>query len=100
MTFRYRSTTVEKTRSFSMRVPTATSPRQQLNVEKPSIVSCDFRGKISAPRSKSAIVDLGLVPLALPKNSEQGGGVIESVSGLISQKTVFYNVLMIVEESE
>ena len=101
LTFRYRSTVVEKTRSFSMRVPTSTSPRQQLNVEKPSIVSCDFRGKISVPRSKGAIIDLGLVPLAPPqksKNNEQGG-VLESVSGLLSQKSVFYNVLLIIEEN-
>jgi hypothetical protein len=98
VTFRYRSTIVEKTRSFSIRVPTSTSPRQQLSVEKPSIVSCDFRGKISVPRSKSAIVDLGLVPLALPPRSSEQGGLIGSVSSLISQKSVFYNVLLIIEE--
>ena len=101
LTFRYRSTVVEKTRTFSMRVPTSTSPRQQLNVEKPSIVSCDFRGKISVPRSKGAIIDLGLVPLAPPpksKNNEQNG-VLESVSGLLNQKSVFYNVLLIIEEN-
>ena len=84
---------------FSMRVPTATSPRQQLNVEKPSIVSCDFRGKFSIPRSKGAIIDLGLVPLAPPLKKNEPNGVLESVSGLLSQKSVFYNVLLIVEEN-
>ena len=99
LTFRYRSTVVEKTKMFSMRVPTATSPRQQLNVEKPSIVSCDFRGKFSIPRSKGAIIDLGLVPLAPPLKKNEPNGVLESVSGLLSQKSVFYNVLLIVEEN-
>lgn len=99
LTFRYRSTVVEKMKSFSMRVPTPTSPRQQLNVEKPSIVSCDFRGKISIPRTRAAIIDLGLVPIALPKKTNEQGNVIESVSGLISQKSAFYNVLLVIEEA-
>ena len=101
LTFRYRSTVVEKARTFSMRVPTSTSPRQQLNVEKPSIVSCDFRGKISVPRSKGAIIDLGLVPLAPPtkKKNNEPNGALESISGFLSQKSVFYDVLLVIEEN-
>lgn len=95
---RYRSTVVEKTKTFSMRVPTSTSPRQQLNVEKPSIVSCDFSCKISSPRSKRVVVDLGLAPLTPPQKTAEQNGVLESVSGLLSQKSVFYDVIILVEE--
>lgn len=96
VTFRYRATAVERVKSFSLRVPTITSPRQQLNVEKPSIVSCDIKGKVSIPRTKGAIIDLGLVPIILPKKEEESQSVLESVSEFITTKAVFYDVLIFI----
>lgn len=100
VTFRYRATAVERIKSFSLRVPTTTSPRQQLNVEKPSIVSCDIKGKVSVPRAKGAIIDLGLVPIILPKREEESQGVLESVSGLITTKAVFHDVLIFIMDKD
>ena len=83
-----------------MKVPTPTQPRQQLNVEKPMIVSCDFRGKIAFPRSKSAIIDLGLIPIILPNKGGESAGFVESVSNLVSPKTIYYDVLLLIEEAK
>lgn len=98
--FRYRATVVERSKTFSMKVPTPTQPRQQLNVEKPMIVSCDFRGKIAFPRSKSAIIDLGLIPIILPNKGGESAGFVESVSNLVSPKTIYYDVLLLIEEAK
>ena len=98
--FRYRATVVERAKTFSLRVPTPTSPRQQLSVEKPMIVSCDFRGKTSFERTKCAIVDLGLVPLILPKKDGESSGFVESVSNLVAPKSVYYDVLLIIGDAE
>lgn len=98
--FRYRATVVERTKTFSLKVPTPTQPRQQLNVEKPMIVSCDFRGKVAFSRSKSAIIDLGLIPLILPSKGTDNSGLVESVSNLVSSKPIFYDVLLLVEEAK
>lgn len=95
---RYRATVVEKTATFGMRVPTSTAPRQRLEVERPSIVSCDFRAKLAFPRTKGAILDLGAVPLILPKAAESGG-VVESVARFVAPQTAFYNVVIFLEEA-
>lgn len=97
--FRYNATVVQKTKTFSMRVPTASAPRQQLEVQRPEIVSCDFRGRIAVPRSKAAIVDLGMVPLNLTKkaNETSGTGFMESVSNIVSSKSAYYNVLILID---
>ncbi len=99
--FQYNSTVVEKMKSFSMHVPTPSAPRQQLEIQRPEIVSCDIRGRISIPRSKSAIIDLGMVPLALNKkgNGESNGGLMGSVSNMFS-KSAFYDVLLIINTVE
>ncbi len=98
--FRYRATAVERIKTFSLRVPTVTSPRQQLNVEKPSIVSCDIKGKVSIPRPEGAIIDLGLVPIILPKKEEEPQSVLESVSDFITTKAVFYDVLLFILDKD
>ncbi len=101
VTFRYNATVVERTKTFGMRVPTTTSPRQQLEVERPHIVSCDVCGKISFPRTKSFIVDLGMVPLTGAKKiNDSKGGVAESVSNFVGVKTSFYDVLIIFDSDE
>ncbi|MDO5309095.1 MAG: hypothetical protein Q4G03_06330 [Planctomycetia bacterium] len=98
--FRYRCTVVEKWRALAMRVPTPAAPRQQLNVEKPSIVSCDFRGKISIPQGKCAIIDLGMVPMVLPKKETESNGIMDSVTNLTAKKGVYYDVLILIEPVE
>ncbi|MBR4832711.1 MAG: hypothetical protein IKU86_00050 [Thermoguttaceae bacterium] len=95
---RHRATVVEKTTTFGLRVPTETAPRQRLDVERPSIVSCDVRVKLAFPRAKGAILDLGAVPLILPKTSETGG-VVGSVSRIVAPPSSFYNVVVFVEEA-
>ena len=83
-----------------MRVPTATAPRQQLEVQRPEIVSCDIFVKTSTPRGKSTIIDLGMVPLAGIKKTESNGGLVDSVSELVSSKSAFYDVLVLIEATE
>jgi hypothetical protein len=95
---RYRATVVEKTAKFGMRVPTSTAPRQRLEVERPSIVSCDVRVKLAFPRTKGAILDLGAVPMILPKGAE-ASGIVESVSRFVAPQTAFYNVVVFLEEA-
>ncbi len=95
---RYRATVVEKTATFGMRVPTPTAPRQRLEVERPSIVSCDVRAKLAFPRTKGAILDLGAVPMVLPKAAETSG-IVESVSRFVAPQTAFYNVVVFLEEA-
>ena len=95
---RYRATVVEKTSTFGMRVPTSTAPRQRLEVERPSIVSCDVRAKLAFPRTKGAILDLGAVPMILPKTAE-AGGIVESVSRFVAPQSAFYNVVVFLEEA-
>lgn len=95
---RYRATVVEKTSTFGMRVPTSTAPRQRLEVERPSIVSCDVRMKLAFPRTKGAILDLGAVPMILPKGAE-ASGIVESVSRFVAPQTAFYNVVVFIEEA-
>lgn len=99
--FRYSATVVEKMRSFNMRVPTAVAPRQQLEVERPQIVSCDISGRIAFPRTKCVIVDLGMTPLAgVRRESEPKGGLTESVSEIVGSKSAFYDVLIIVASAD
>ncbi|MBP5621710.1 MAG: hypothetical protein J6X44_06825 [Thermoguttaceae bacterium] len=101
VTFRYSATVVEKMRTFNMRVPTAVAPRQQLEVERPQIVSCDVSGRIALPRSKGVIVDLGMTPLAgVKKENEPKGALTESVSGIVGSKSAFYDVLIIVNGAD
>ena len=95
---RYRATVVEKTATFGMRVPTSTAPRQRLEVERPSIVSCDVRMKLAFPRTKGAILDLGAVPMILPKTAE-AGGIVENVSRFVAPQSAFYNVVVFLEET-
>ncbi len=95
---RHRATVVEKTTTFGARVPTETAPRQRLDVERPSIVACDARVKLAFPRAKGAILDLGAVPLILPKSSEPGG-VVGSVSRFVAPPSIFYNVVVFIEET-
>lgn len=96
---RYRATVVEKTSTFGMRVPTSTAPRQRLEVERPSIVACDVRTKLAFPRTKGAILDLGAVPMILPKTAE-ASGIVESVSRFVAPQSAFYNVVVFLEEAE
>lgn len=95
---RYRATVVEKTATFGMRVPTETAPRQRLEVERPSIVSCDVRAKLAFPRTKGAILDLGAVPMILPKTAE-ASGIVGSVSRFVAPQTAFYNVVVFLSET-
>jgi hypothetical protein len=95
---RYRATVVEKTATFGMRVPTSTAPRQRLEVERPSIVSCDVRAKLAFPRTKGAILDLGAVPMILPKAAESSG-IVGSVSRFVAPQSAFYNVVVFLEET-
>lgn len=95
---RYRATVVEKTATFGLRVPTSTAPRQRLEVERPSIVACDVRVKLAFPRTKGAILDLGAVPMILPKAAESGG-IVESVSRFVAPQSAFYNVVVFLEEA-
>lgn len=95
---RFRATVVEKTTTFGLRVPTETAPRQRLDVERPSIVSCDVRAKLAFPRAKGAILDLGAAPLILPKASESGG-VVGSVSRFVAPPSIFYSVVVFIEEA-
>ena len=99
--FRYRSTVVDRTKTFGLRVPTPAAPRQQLNVEKPMIISCDFRGKVAFERSHCAIIDLGMTPFTLPKkNGASETGLVETMSNLVAPKTVFYDVLLIISQTD
>ncbi len=95
---RYRATVVEKTATFGMRVPTETAPRQRLEVERPAIVSCDVRAKLAFPRTKGAILDLGAVPMVLPKTAESGG-IVGSVSRFVAPQSAFYNVVVFFSEA-
>lgn len=95
---RYRATVVEKTSTFGLRVPTETAPRQRLEVERPSIVSCDFRAKLAFPRTKGAILDLGAVPMILPKTAE-ANGIVGSVSRFVAPQSAFYNVVVFLVEA-
>jgi len=95
---RYRATVVEKTATFGMRVPTEAAPRQRLEVERPTIVSCDVRAKLAFPRAKGAILDLGAVPMILPKAAE-ASGIVGSVSRFVAPQTAFYNVVVFLAET-
>ncbi len=97
--FRYNATVVEKTKTFSLRVPTSTAPRQQLEVERPAIVSCDVKGKIGTLRSKAAIVDLGLVPMT-PPNKNERAGVVAAITKFVAPQSAFYDVIFIIEENK
>ncbi len=95
---RYRATVVEKTATFGLRVPTETAPRQRLEVERPSIVSCDVRAKLAFPRTKGAILDFGAVPMILPKTAE-ASGIVGSVSRFVAPQSAFYNVVVFLVEA-
>ena len=95
---RYRATVVEKTSTFGLRVPTSTAPRQRLEVERPSIVSCDVRTKLAFPLTNGAILDLGAVPMILPKTAE-ASGIVGSVSRFVAPQTAFYNVVVFLKEA-
>ncbi|MBQ9873911.1 MAG: hypothetical protein IJM30_05570 [Thermoguttaceae bacterium] len=97
LSFRYQATVVERMKTFSMRVSTESSPRAQLTVERPEIASCDISGKISVPRSKAAIIDLGMVPFVGGKKESENGGLVESVSNIVSSKSAFYDVVIFVD---
>ncbi len=95
LTFRFRSTVVEKTKAYSVKIPT--EPRLQLTAERPVVLSSDFRGKVAFARSKAAIVDLGVVPLPIPKKNASSD-LIDNLSEIVGAKTAFCNVLIFIEE--
>ena len=98
--FHYIATVIERSRSFDVRIPTATMPRQQLEVERPEIVSCDITGKISITKSMSAIIDLGMVPLSLTKKVEPSKGLVDRVTELATSNSPFYNVLIFISRTD
>lgn len=98
-TFRYSATVVERMKTFNMRVPTTVAPRQQLQVERPQIVSCEIMGKISLPSAKSAIIDLGMVPLTGIKKESESTSLVDSVSNIVSTRSAFYDVLILIDSA-
>ena len=97
VSFHYQATVVERMKTFNLRLPTNLAPRQQLMVERPQIVSCDVVGRISLPVTKTAIIDLGMVPLVVAKKENDSGGLVESALNVVSTKSAFYDVLILVD---
>lgn len=89
------STVIEKMHTFPLRIPTSQSPRQQLNGETPQIAAREVKEKISFPRDRILLIDLGLVPIPEP-TKEDGSGFGDSISKIISGKSIWRNLLVFV----
>ena len=94
--FSCQSTAVEKTHTFPLKVPTASSPRQQLTAEVPQIVSREIKDKISFPKDKILLLDLGMIPFA-PETRSESAGIAGGLSKVIGAKPLWRNVLIFVQ---
>ena len=89
------STVVEKMHSFALRIPTSQSPRQQLNGETPQIATREVEEKISFPRDRILLIDLGLVPIP-EKTNGQEPGLGDSLSKIMGGKSLWRDLLVFV----
>ena len=94
--FSCRSTAIEKMHSFSLKVPTSDAPRQQLEAETPQIVQTEITDKISFPLDQVFLLDLGMVPM--PEGVSDGKS--SSISEIVSGKSIFKNVLVLIQKSD
>lgn len=94
--FSCQSTAIEKSLSFPLKVPTAAAPRQQLNAEVPQIASRNIKDKISFPKDKILLLDLGMIPVP-PESRPDTTGLAGSLSKVIGGKPLWRNVLIFVQ---
>ncbi|MBR5627454.1 MAG: hypothetical protein IKW74_07530, partial [Thermoguttaceae bacterium] len=91
------STAVEKFLNYSIRVPTASAPRQQMLVEVPQTSRYQVQCKTSFPGENIFLVDLGMIPLVLQEKQESSTRIISGISKLVTPETVFCDVLIFIE---
>jgi len=89
--FSCQSTVIEKMHSFQLKVPTSESPRQQLSGETPQIASREMKDKISFPKDRVLLIDLGMVPM--PKQKAEDSGL----SKLFGGENCWQNLLIFVQ---
>ncbi len=92
--FRCQSTVIEKMDSVSLKIPTATAPRQQLSAEVPQIARTDIEDKISIPMNLVFLLDLGMIPM-VPEAVEGNSGLVN-----ILPKSIYRNVLVLIQKNE
>lgn len=94
--FRCQSTVVEKMLSFHLKIPTSNAPRQQLAAELPQILNVERKEKVSFPKDLVFLVDMGMFPLLI-ENSPNQNSLMGSLSKMVSGKSIYYNVLVLIE---
>ncbi|MDO4587386.1 MAG: hypothetical protein Q4C95_08820 [Planctomycetia bacterium] len=92
--FKCQSSVIEKMHSFSLKIPTQSSPRQQLTAEIPQIAHSNLTGKISFPKESVFLLNLGMIPMILTESTSSG--FVGNFSKLISSQSVYYNVLIVI----
>lgn len=91
------STAVEKMYPFSLKVPTAAAPRQQLTAETPQIAHRTLKDKISFPKNQVFLLDLGMIPIMTEKQSEPG--LVDSIAKTFGGKSNYKNVLVFIQSA-
>ena len=97
--FRCESLVVEKMHSYGLKIPTVNAPRQMMNVELPQILRCERKDKISYPKDRVFLLDLGMIPLVASGTAtdSKNSGFMGGVSRMISGETHFKNVLVFIQ---
>lgn len=91
--FTCRAAAVEKMLTVPLKVPTSSSPRQQLDAAVPQIAARELKDKISFPKSQVFLLDLGMIPIQ-PGENVSSGGLTASLSKTFGGKSVYRNVLL------
>lgn len=90
------STVLEKTLPIPLKIPTASAPRQQLNAETPQIARTEIIDKVSFPLDQVFLLDLGMVPMP----EEASVGKTPSLSEIVTGKSVYKNVLVLIRKND
>lgn len=94
--FSCNSTVIEKTLSVPLKIPTTSAPRQILNAETPQIAHTELTDKVSFPLDQAFLLDLGMIPM--PEEASVDKPL--SLSGIVSGRPIYKNVLVLIRKND
>ena len=90
------STVVGQTLPVPLKIPTASAPRQILNAETPQIAHTELTDKVSFPLDQAFLLDLGMVPMPEEASADKP----LSLSGIVSGRSIYKNVLVLIRKND
>ena len=87
---------VERMQTLMVDVPTATNPRQRVQLEVPQIAAFQLDEQIRWPKDKVLLLDLGMVPSPMQEQTNESSNILSGLTkNLTSSNKV--NLLLLIE---